>query len=457
MRIVLIGLHFAEIVARLALALSRDHDVEVYVAQPAADREWTQALRRETEAAVRVVYLPHPHRAWALWHGWRLARAVTRFAPDVVHVQEAAGWTVWAFLWLPRANFSWRRIERRLSSWPGLSRPSTRLDHASCPEETGSAWAIGDHRRRCGSASMAGTSLAMTASVVSAPALAAPAFVLTVHDPHPHSGDARARARTRWADMRVRRRADGVIVHGEALVRAMEAQEPSLLGRIHAVPHGALGVAARASPPPGKGRFLMFGRLQAYKGLGTLLDAVEILTAQNRRFEVLIAGTGDDLERRRARVACFATVKLDERYIPAEDVAALFGSCDAVVTPYLDATQSGVGALAFAAGRAVIATDVGALREVVRDGENGLIVPAGDALRLAEAMARILDEPGLAAQLGRCAREIAEGELSWTGIAERTVRVYQTAREAKKERRRLGSLLKAAASAPPIHPGPDLD
>ena len=361
MKIVVIGLHFAEIVARLAIALSKDNAVEVYVARRAADREWTPALRARLEAAVGVVYLPHPHRVSALWHGFRLARAVARFGPDVIHVQEAAGWTVAALLLCLRGK--------------------------------------------------------------------TPAFVLTVHDPTPHSGDARARARTRAADRWVRRRADAVIVHGETLAREME---PGFRGRVHCVPHGALGETSSAAPPSGQGRFLMFGRLQAYKGLGLLLDAVEILTAQNRRFEVLIAGAGDDLANHRARIAGLTRVRLDERYIPAAEVAALFQSCDAVATPYLDATQSGVGALAMAAGRAVIATDVGALGEIVRDGENGLIVPAGDATRLAEAMARILDEPGLATRLGRGAHETAERLLNWEGIAQQTSKVYHFALAARR-------------------------
>ena len=358
MRIALVGLHFAEIVARLALALSPHHDVQVCLSKTNVNRELTPALRHELEAAVTVVYLPHPHRARMAAHGFRLARAVAKFRPDVVHVQEAAGWTIWMFLLLLRPR----------------------------------------------------------------------AFVLTVHDPKPHSGDARARARTRWADGRVRRRADSVIVHGEALVGAMEASEPKLRGRVLSVAHGALGGTNRVDAPGGEGRFLMFGRLQAYKGLGILLDAVEILSAQTRRFEVLIAGAGEDLETHRARIARLERVRLDERYVPASEVAALFATCDAVVMPYLDATQSGVGALAMAAGRAVIATDVGALGEIVRDGENGLLIPASDAARLAAAMARVLDEPGLAARLGRGAHATAQGELSGAHVAERTMQVYAAAR-----------------------------
>jgi len=366
MRIALVGLNFAEIGARLALSLARRHDVEVYLGQNASDRELTEALRRELKAAARVHCLPPPHRRRMLSQGWRLAQDVAKFAPDVVHVQEAAGWTVWAFSQFFRS-------------------PS--------------------------------------------------AFVLTVHDPQPHSGDAAARVRTRWADNRNRRRADAIIVHGEALAREMERIEPSVRGRVHVVPHGALG--ERVGALKGEGRFLMFGRVQAYKGLGVLLDAVEILAAQNRRFEMTVAGVGDHLDQHRARIARWPQVRLDERYIPADEVAGLFEACDAVTMPYLDATQSGVGALAMMAGRAVIASDVGAIGEVVRDGENGLIVPAGDAPRLAAAMARILDEPGLAARLGAGARATALGELSWERVAEKTVLVYEDARGFRKRSRRI--------------------
>jgi glycosyltransferase involved in cell wall biosynthesis len=358
MRIALVGFHFAEIVARLAVALSARHEVEVHFSIFAANNELTAQLRRHLETRARVHYHPRPHRKNMIQDGWRLARAITRFRPDIVHMQEAGGWTLW----------------------------TARLFSPSLP------------------------------------------LVLTVHDPLPHSGDAAARARTQWANDRLRRAADAIIVHGDRLVGEMTALEPFLEGRVFSTAHGALGAgAAEPSPPPGRGAFLFFGRIQAYKGLGILLDAVEMLDRRGLDFSVAIAGTGADLDLHRDRIAALRQVRLDERFIPAEEVGPLFEQADAVVMPYLDATQSGVAALALNAGRAVIVSDVGSVGEVVRDDENGLIVPAGDAQALAAAMSRLLVEPGLVARLAACAAATARADLSWDAVARETEAVYDKA------------------------------
>jgi glycosyltransferase involved in cell wall biosynthesis len=216
-------------------------------------------------------------------------------------------------------------------------------------------------------------------------------------------------------------------VHGEALVREMLSVEPQLAGRVHSVAHGRLGEAPANSPLPNAGAFLFFGRLQAYKGLGVLLDAADLLAQRGLAFSLAIAGSGPDLEGRRERIAAMPMVQLDERYIPAEEVGGLFDSADAVVMPYLEATQSGIAAYAVSAGRGVIITGVGAMTEVIHDGENGLVIPPNDAVALADAMARIIREPGLAAKLARGAAATADAELSWDKIAADTVKVYQAA------------------------------
>jgi len=71
--------------------------------------------------------------------------------------------------------------------------------------------------------------------------------------------------------------------------------------------------------------------------------------------------------------------------------------CDVVVLPYLSATQSGIAQIAFNFDRPVIATAVGGLGEVVKQGETGLVVPPGDPAALADAIrkfyGRNLGEP----------------------------------------------------------------
>ena len=325
---------------------------------------------------MRPSRLPSANRKSMVWHGFRLAQRLRRAAVDVVHVQEAASWAVWAA----------RRFQAK-------------------PRE---------------------------------------AFVLTVHDPVPHFGDEHIGARTQWANRRLRREADAIIVHGEALVRATEALEPGVAGRVVSVAHGALGETGNPKPPPGVGRFTCcWTRTSLQRSWWCCSTRSRFLKARDgASFEVVVAGVGDDLNAHRARIARHPQVRLDERYVPAEQVGPLFASAAAVVMPYLEATQSRRRALAMAAGRGVIAIAVGAVGEVVRDEEQGLIVPPGDAAALAEGegSAHSPGEPGcLAARLGQNAAQ------AWTArrdkAAAATAAVYALARQRYAGGRRRPNLL----------------
>ncbi len=254
-------------------------------------------------------------------------------------------------------------------------------------------------------------------------------FVLTVHDPLPHIGaDERARSRTAWANRWIRDAADIVIVHGPSLIPAMEALHPRLAGSVRPVHHGVLGDHEVSGGISGDASFLMFGRIEAYKGLGVLLDACDRLRERRHRFELRIVGTGSDLERHRARIAAAAHVVLDERFVPPLEVAAVFARAGAVVAPYIAATQSGVAALTFGARKPLVASRIGALPDVVEHETNGLLAPPGDAGELARAMARLLTGADLRARLARGAEETASGPLSWAAIAAETSQVYASAR-----------------------------
>jgi glycosyltransferase involved in cell wall biosynthesis len=88
-----------------------------------------------------------------------------------------------------------------------------------------------------------------------------------------------------------------------------------------------------------------------------------------------------------------------------------------VVLPYDEATQSGVLSIAFANARPVVATAVGAVQEVVTD-DNGLLVPARDPERLAEAMGRALTDQALWARLSAGAARTAADDMDWAAVAE---------------------------------------
>ncbi|MGB5079315.1 MAG: glycosyltransferase family 4 protein [Burkholderiales bacterium] len=255
------------------------------------------------------------------------------------------------------------------------------------------------------------------------------AVVLTVHDPVPHSG-VFSKDNWRWKVVQwFRWKASRVIVHGPRMRAELEELTAGVEGRIDVIPHGVLGRTGAEDDVSGyePGTFLFFGRIESYKGLRFLLDAGDILRGRGLAFRVIVAGTGTDLERHRTRIASAAWVELIDRRIPVAEVPGLFRRAMAVVLPYVDATQSGVAATAFAFARPVVATDVGDVPEVVIDGQSGLIVPPEDATALADAMEKLLLDCALRDSLAAGAARSAKEKLSWPRIAELTLDTYRRA------------------------------
>jgi len=226
--------------------------------------------------------------------------------------------------------------------------------------------------------------------------------VITLHDAVPHEGESLAkRAFMRLHLLFVFLFIRKVIVHSAAI----RDELPAILhSRTHVVPHVNYSFwaheksSARDVAPPGdrslEGKqtlggkpllVLFFGRLLRYKGLEYLLEAFQQLDPQ--RFELIIAGEGDLSD------YCIegANIRTLNRFIPDEEMAALFNEAHAVALPYLSASQSGVAYMAFAFEKPVIATRVGALADVVIDGQNGFLIEPRSAEALAAALTRIAD------------------------------------------------------------------
>ncbi len=79
-----------------------------------------------------------------------------------------------------------------------------------------------------------------------------------------------------------------------------------------------------------------------------------------------------------------------------------------------------------AAGCAIVATDMPDLKGVVEDAECGIIVPARDVAALEAAMATLLRNPSLAAELGASGRFAMEGRWSWQEMERRLVALYRS-------------------------------
>jgi len=84
---------------------------------------------------------------------------------------------------------------------------------------------------------------------------------------------------------------------------------------------------------------------------------------------------------------------------------------------------------AAACGRPIVTSDVPGCREVVRQGENGLLVPARDAGALAEVLMGLLQSPEMRREMGICSRKIAEKKFSMELVISQTFAVYQSCRD----------------------------
>lgn len=223
-------------------------------------------------------------------------------------------------------------------------------------------------------------------------------LVISIHDVMPHE------SRLPWRAERALltatyRRADALIVHHERLRRELLSTFDVDENRVHVLPHQVFVYEdAQPMPLPEHPCVLFFGALRSNKGIDILLEALESLP---REISVCVAGRGDPrIEERLLRAASAnPSLHVEIDHVPITRKLELFSQASVVVLPYTRfASQSGVLHDAYAQGRPVIVTDVGALGETVRQDGTGLVVPPGDATALARSIEGYLSDQ---ATLGR--------------------------------------------------------
>jgi glycosyltransferase involved in cell wall biosynthesis len=256
-------------------------------------------------------------------------------------------------------------------------------------------------------------------------------LVKTVHDVLPHPGDA-ASARTPEPFKRLLHAlADDLVVLSDNLRGPAAERFRRPLERVHVLHNLALSryaaLAAVQPRPVADGRFdvLFFGRVYAYKGLDHLIHAAESLADRIPNLRVTIAGAGSDLSRCRELIRTPGLFEIRDRFISGEETAALFARTDVVALPHVEASQSGLAAIATVMAKPMVATAVGDFPESLGGAEPcALIVPPADPAGLAEAIARLHDEPDLRARLGQAGLAQASGPRSPSAIGGRAIEVY---------------------------------
>jgi glycosyltransferase involved in cell wall biosynthesis len=204
------------------------------------------------------------------------------------------------------------------------------------------------------------------------------------------------------------------VLRGARLVIAASAdlaERARQLGadQVRVIPSGVeipLETGEEAVPP----EILYAGRLSAEKGVLELVEAT-------RGLNLVVAGDGPLRDR----------VPQAKGFVPHGELQRLYDRAAVVACP---SRREGFGVVcleAMAHGKPVVATDVGGLRDLVVDGETGLVVPPRDPGALRAALERLLADRQLRRSLGSAARLRSQERFSWPAVTDATLAAYSEA------------------------------
>ncbi|MBD3287657.1 glycosyltransferase [candidate division KSB1 bacterium] len=251
--------------------------------------------------------------------------------------------------------------------------------------------------------------------------------ITTIHDAEPHAGDESSR-NMRWflPNFLATRFSSKLIVHGENIRQQLARNSKIPVNKIASIQHGNGFIHKRNSKQIKceDYRILFFGRILEYKGLPYLIKAEPLISSEIPELKICIAGDGALMQDYEKLISDRSRYEIYNEYIDQELMEKLFLSSSLVVLPYNEASQSGIISIAYAFAKPVIATQVGALPELIEHQRTGWIVPPCDERKLAQGIITLLKDKKLREKLGRNAFEKARNEMSWTNIARQTCDVY---------------------------------
>jgi glycosyltransferase involved in cell wall biosynthesis len=175
---------------------------------------------------------------------------------------------------------------------------------------------------------------------------------------------------------------------------------------------------------------LFFGIIQPNKGLDVLLKAVPHVVQKIKNFKLIVVGPAKEdfafYEDFMSELGIENCVEREIEYVPLEKAGPYFVAADLVILPYREITQSAVPFAAYVYKKPVIASDVGGVKEVVRNGVTGLLVRKEDHEGLARCIVRCLKNNTMCEKMGVNGYNlITKGEFSWDNIVKSYLTLFE--------------------------------
>ncbi len=233
-----------------------------------------------------------------------------------------------------------------------------------------------------------------------------------------------------WLSRRIRNMfegAAGIVVLGKVWRDFVAARAPAAAARIVVIPNAS---ARPDLPHTGGGdlvHILFLGRIGDRKGVPQLGDALKRMEGLPN-WRATIAGDGHvETARQRAVELGLSDRVTLPGWVDGDAVARLIASADILVLPSFSENLPVSIIEGMASGLAIVATPVGAVEDIVLDGDTGLLVPPGDVEALTLALTRLVEDPALRQRLGAAALQLHRQRLDPAPFADAICQVWKTA------------------------------
>lgn len=173
-----------------------------------------------------------------------------------------------------------------------------------------------------------------------------------------------------------------------------------------------------------KKQFLFWGRIEKYKGLDLLLKSSSEVLSNLPDWKILIAGSGDISPYK--KLITHERIIVINRFLSEKEISEFIQESKILVFPYREGNMSGIIWISMAFQKGVVATDTGAVNEILTNELTGLLVQKDNSKELAKAMIRLAKDSELLIKLGSNYMGQFNEEMTWGNIAKQYKKYYLT-------------------------------
>jgi len=258
-------------------------------------------------------------------------------------------------------------------------------------------------------------------------------LVVTLHGtneaPNEHLADSEGNWEAKilnFTAKKILRDAEAVVAVSQHLFDKVTRFFPDLHSKTSVIPVG-VEFERFANVTPEEGDYILgLGRLSFEKGFDILIRAFQHLSSHFPKLKLVVAGDGSEKE---SLIGLAESLGVRDRIkfcgeVSRERAIELLSKCRALAVP---SRIEGFGVVileALALGKLVVATSVGGIPEIIRDGETGFLVPPENPEKLSEKLGFVLSNEKLASDIGSRASKAMKGTYDWDAIAGKYLAVY---------------------------------